>query len=109
MDLRSPAACLILAATLVASLPTGEKTQDTAFWKETPMDGTVQELEMKCGKKNDPVSCLKFKVLSLLDEIFRKDSYKVSTMNRVLAVLQIIRTLLQVQRIEYLTQRDSHQ
>jgi hypothetical protein len=52
-----------------------------AFWKETPMDGAVQELELKCGQTNDPVSCLKFKVLSLLDEVFRKDSYKVGRLN----------------------------
>jgi hypothetical protein len=69
--------CLILAASLVASQPTGQKTADKAFWKETPMDGVVREFEMKCAQRNDHVSCLKFKVLKLLDEIFRKDSYKV--------------------------------
>ena len=73
--------CLMLAASLVASLvashPTGQKTADKAFWKETPMDGVVQEFEMKCAQGNDHVSCLKLKVLKLLDKIFRKDSYKV--------------------------------
>jgi hypothetical protein len=78
MKLRSPAVCLVLAASLVASLPTGEKAQDMVFWKETPMDAVVQELEMNCAQRNDHVSCLKFKVLNLLNEIFRKDSYKVS-------------------------------
>ena len=69
--------CLTLAALLVSSHPTGQKTADKAFWKETPMDGAVQEFEMKCAQPNDNVSCLKLKVLKLLDEIFRKDSYKV--------------------------------
>jgi hypothetical protein len=69
--------CLMLAASLVASHPTGQKTADKAFWKETPMDGVVQGFEMKCAQGNDHVSCLKLKVLKLLDEIFRKDSYKV--------------------------------
>jgi hypothetical protein len=86
MKLRSPSACLILAASLVASLPTGEKTQDMAFWQETPMDGAVQELETKCAQRNDQVSCLKFKVLNLLDQIFRKDSYKVSRLNAAVTV-----------------------
>ena len=70
--------CLILAASLVASHPTGQEKVDKAFWKETPMDGVVQEFEMKCAQGNDNVSCLKFKVLKMLDEIFRNDSYKVS-------------------------------
>jgi len=69
--------CLMLAASLVASHPTGQKTADKAFWKETPMDGAVQEFETKCAQGNDHVSCLKLKVLKVLDEIFRKDSYKV--------------------------------
>jgi hypothetical protein len=69
--------CLMLAASLVASHPTGQTTSDKAFWKETPMDGVVQEFEMNCAQGNDHVSCLKLKVLKLLDEIFRKDSYKV--------------------------------
>jgi hypothetical protein len=82
-----PAACLVVLASLVASLPTGDKTQDVAFWKETPMDGAVQELELKCGQRNDPISCLKFKVLSLLDEVFRKDSYKVGRINTALSFI----------------------
>jgi len=45
------------------------------------MDGVVQELEMMCTQRNDHVSCLKFKVLRLLDEMFKQDSYKVSTQN----------------------------
>jgi hypothetical protein len=52
-----------------------------AFWEETPMDGAVQELETKCTQRNDQVSCLKFKVLNFLDQIFRKESYKVSRLN----------------------------
>jgi hypothetical protein len=79
MKWTTPAACLVLAASMVASQPTGQKTEDLAFWKETPMDKAVKEFEMKCAQRNDQVSCLKFKVLNLLDEMFRKDSYKVSS------------------------------
>lgn len=74
--------CLILLASLAASQPTGQKTAEKAFWKETPMDGAVQEFEVKCAQGNDHISCLKFKVLKLLDEIFRKDSYKVRKKQR---------------------------
>lgn len=77
MKWKSPTVCLILAASLAASHPAGEKEKDMAFWKETPMDRVVQEFEVKCAQSNDHSSCLKFKVLSLLDEMFRKDSYKV--------------------------------
>jgi hypothetical protein len=86
MYLRSSVASLILVASLVGSLPTGEKTQDTAFWEETPMDGAVQELQIKCAERNDHVSCLKFKVLNFLDQIFRKDSYKVRRLNAAFTV-----------------------
>jgi hypothetical protein len=73
--------CLILMTSLGASQPTRNKTENIAFWKDTPMDGVVQELEMMCTQRNDHVSCLKFKVLRLLDEMFKQDSYKVSTQN----------------------------
>ncbi|KDR14186.1 hypothetical protein L798_11594, partial [Zootermopsis nevadensis] len=63
---------------LAASQPTGQKAKDAAFWKETPMDGVVQEFQTKCAQRNDHASCLKFKVLNLLDEMFRRDSFKVS-------------------------------
>lgn len=86
MKWRSPAVCLVLAASLAASQPTGQKAKDAAFWKETPMDGVVQEFQTKCAQRNDHASCLKFKVLNLLDEMFRRDSFKVSKRSSVNAI-----------------------
>ncbi|XP_077287709.1 DUF1676 domain-containing protein Osi19 [Arctopsyche grandis] len=49
-----------------------------AFWKGTPMDGLVEEMRSGCSDGNDAIACMKFKVMSLLDTIFKKDSYQVS-------------------------------
>lgn len=48
-----------------------------AFWKGTPMDSMVEEMRSGCSGGNDAIACMKFKVISLLDTIFRKDSYQV--------------------------------
>ncbi|KDR21176.1 hypothetical protein L798_04566 [Zootermopsis nevadensis] len=44
---RSPVVCLILAVLFVGSQNTGQKLEDTAVLKQTPMDGVVQESEIK--------------------------------------------------------------
>ncbi|XP_069679316.1 uncharacterized protein [Periplaneta americana] len=78
---RTSIVCVVLAASIATSQPAKQNRlpDDTkAFWKETPMDGAVQEMKTRCVQKNDQVSCLKFRVLKLLDEMLRKDSYKVS-------------------------------
>lgn len=49
----------------------------TDFWKGTSMDTMVDQMKSDCAQKNDEISCMKFKVLNLLDQIFRKDSFKV--------------------------------
>lgn len=51
----------------------------TAFWKGTPMDSLVEEMRSGCAEGNDAISCMKYKVMSLLDTIFKKDSYQVET------------------------------
>ncbi|KZC11128.1 PREDICTED: uncharacterized protein LOC107189221 [Dufourea novaeangliae] len=48
------------------------------LWKGSSMDQMVDQTKIECAQKNDEVSCMKFKVLNLLDQIFRKDSFKVS-------------------------------
>ncbi|KAG7190687.1 hypothetical protein KM043_006765 [Ampulex compressa] len=48
------------------------------FWKGTNMDQMVDQTKSECAQKNDEVACMKFKVLNLLDQIFRKDNFKVS-------------------------------
>lgn len=48
------------------------------LWKGSSMDQMVDQTKIECAQKNDEVSCMKFKVLNLLDQIFRKDSFKAS-------------------------------
>lgn len=51
------------------------------LWGGTGIDSVVEQTKTDCAQKNDQVACMKFKVLNLLDQIFRKDSYKVSYKN----------------------------
>ncbi|XP_011567302.2 uncharacterized protein LOC105396991 isoform X2 [Plutella xylostella] len=48
------------------------------FWKGTPMDGMVEEMRSGCTEGADPTACIKYKVMSLLDNIFNKESFQVS-------------------------------
>lgn len=47
------------------------------LWKGTNLDQMVDQTKAECAQKNDEVSCMKFKVLNLLDQLFRKDNFKV--------------------------------
>lgn len=47
------------------------------FWKGTSMDAMVEQTKLECSQKNDEISCMKFKILNLLDQLFRKDNFKV--------------------------------
>lgn len=64
--------CLLVA---VASAQPTKNTEQ--FWKGTSMDAMVEQTKLECSQKNDEISCMKFKVLNLLDQLFRKDSFKV--------------------------------
>ncbi|CAH0721199.1 unnamed protein product, partial [Brenthis ino] len=48
------------------------------FWKGTPMDGMVEEMRSGCMEGSDPTACIKYKVMSLLDSIFKKDTFQIS-------------------------------
>lgn len=48
------------------------------FWKGTPMDGMVEEMRSGCVEGSDPTACIKYKVMSLLDSIFKKDTFQVN-------------------------------
>ncbi|XP_050357716.1 uncharacterized protein LOC126778267 isoform X2 [Nymphalis io] len=48
------------------------------FWKGTPMDGMVEEMRSGCAEGSDPTACIKYKVMSLLDSIFKKDTFQIS-------------------------------
>lgn len=41
------------------------------------MDGVVKQLHTECSDHNDAVSCMKYKVLHFLDQVFSKDSFQV--------------------------------
>lgn len=58
----------------------------TDFWKGTSMDTMVDQMKSDCSQKNDEISCMKFKVLNLLDQIFRKDSFKVINTETTMSV-----------------------
>ncbi|CAH2245712.1 jg4861 [Pararge aegeria aegeria] len=48
------------------------------FWKDTPLDSMVEEMRSGCVEGSDPTACIKYKVMSLLDSIFKKDTFQIS-------------------------------
>lgn len=56
----------------------GSAAAKDAFWKGTPMDSMVEEMRSGCAEGSDPTACIKYKVMSLLDSIFKKDTFQVS-------------------------------
>ncbi|XP_046973068.1 uncharacterized protein LOC124539764 isoform X2 [Vanessa cardui] len=49
-----------------------------SFWKGTSMDGMVEEMRSGCVEGSDPTACIKYKVMSLLDSIFKKDTFQIT-------------------------------
>lgn len=68
----------ILALALFGSA-VAQPTKNT-FWKGTPMDGMVEEMRSGCAEGSDPTACIKYKVMSLLDSIFKKDTFQVQNL-----------------------------
>ncbi|XP_011505142.1 PREDICTED: uncharacterized protein LOC105367966 [Ceratosolen solmsi marchali] len=68
---------IILVLCAAIALATGQPAKNE-FWKGTSMDAMVEQTKTECAQKNDEISCMKFKVLNLLDQLFRKDNFKVS-------------------------------
>ncbi|KAK9692582.1 Protein of unknown function (DUF1676) [Popillia japonica] len=66
----------ICAAVAVMSMVSSTPSP-TYFWKGTAFDSTVEEMRSMCNN-NDAIACLKFKTISFLDNIFQKDSFKLS-------------------------------
>lgn len=56
----------------------------SAFWKGTPMDGLVEEMRSICNEESDTLSCMKFKVMNFLDNILKKNTYKVIILDVIL-------------------------
>lgn len=68
---------LIIVLCSILLVVTAQPTKNE-FWKGTSMDSIVEQTKVDCTQKNDEIACMKYKVLSLLDQIFRKDSFKIS-------------------------------
>lgn len=68
---------LLLALCSLLALAAAQPAKND-LWKGSSMDQMVDQTKIECAQKNDEVSCMKFKVLNLLDQIFRKDSFKAS-------------------------------
>lgn len=66
---------VIVMATVVALAVAQPAKTDS--WKSTSMDSIVEQTKSDCARNNDDMACMKFKVLNLLDQIFRKDNFKV--------------------------------
>ncbi|KAL4708496.1 hypothetical protein ACJJTC_014104 [Scirpophaga incertulas] len=71
----SKVVCLVALALFGSAMAQPSKH---AFWKGTPMDGMVEEMRSGCAEGSDPAACIKYKVMSLLDSIFKKDTFQIS-------------------------------
>lgn len=67
---------VVLAVALVG-LAGANPANKPAFWKGTPMDGMVEEMRSMCSSDNDSGACLKYKIMSFLDTVFKKDNFQV--------------------------------
>ncbi|XP_074100326.1 DUF1676 domain-containing protein Osi19 [Cotesia typhae] len=66
-----------IVLTVVVALAAAQPAKIEA-WKSSNMDSIVEQTKSDCARNNDDMACMKFKVLNLLDQIFRKDNFKVS-------------------------------
>ncbi|XP_031349387.1 uncharacterized protein LOC116175416 [Photinus pyralis] len=48
----------------------------TGFWKDTALDKAVDEMRSLCSN-DDPISCLKYRFMSLIDGFFKKDTFQI--------------------------------
>ncbi|CAK1594598.1 unnamed protein product [Parnassius mnemosyne] len=67
--------CLVALALFGSAI--GQPSKQ-GFWKGTPMDSMVEEMRSGCAEGSDPTACIKYKVMSLLDSIFKKDTFQIS-------------------------------
>lgn len=75
--MQSHLACLALLASAAFGLPAVQEAKDPSLWKGTAMDAVVKDLEASCTQKNDGISCIKYKVLNLIDQALMKDNIQV--------------------------------
>lgn len=46
---------------------------------KSAVDEMLDQSRSECSQKNDEIACMKFNVFNLLDQIFSKDNFKVSS------------------------------
>lgn len=71
----------VLLCVVVIAVSTGfvhSNPAKPAFWKGTPVDGLVAEMRSMCNDENDSFSCMKLKVMTFLDDLVKKDNYKIT-------------------------------
>lgn len=71
---------LVLLATSALALPAVQEAKDPSLWRGTAMDAVVRDLESSCTQKNDGISCIKYKVLNLIDQALMKDNIQVTSL-----------------------------
>lgn len=72
--------CVLLCVVVIA-VSTGFVSANPAkpeFWKGTPVDGLVAEMRSLCIDENDSLSCAKLKVMNFLNDLAKKDNYKIT-------------------------------
>lgn len=72
----TPTMRVLALCCLLVSLAAGQPAKHE-FWKGTSMDAVVDQTKLECSQKNDEVACMKFKVLNFIDQVLRKDNFKV--------------------------------
>ncbi|KAG8243153.1 Protein of unknown function (DUF1676) [Homalodisca vitripennis] len=77
-DMHTSLGLVFLLAGAALALPAIQDTKDTSLWRGTAMDAVVKDLEAACNEKNDGISCIKYKVLHLIDQALVKDSFQVT-------------------------------
>lgn len=69
----------VLLCVVVIAVSTGFVHSNPAkFWNGTPVDGLVSEMRSMCNDENDSFSCMKLKVMNFLDNLVKKDNYKIT-------------------------------
>ncbi|KAK5644654.1 hypothetical protein RI129_005954 [Pyrocoelia pectoralis] len=55
---------------------TASPSSKTGFWKDTALNKAVDEMRSLCAN-DDPISCLKYRFMSLIDGFFKKDTFQI--------------------------------
>ncbi|XP_055551189.1 uncharacterized protein LOC129733459 [Wyeomyia smithii] len=68
----------VILAVVLVGLAGATPANKPAFWEGTPMDGMVEEMRSMCSTDNDRGACLKYKIMSFLDTVFKKDNFQLT-------------------------------